>query len=171
MTCRCGRGAPTPMRRATPCSRCSWRRGESPGRRRCTRARAGTSTPLRDVPLNWRRWEAAARRSRIAECSIKRFPLGQYSQTIAQAALDVRGAGAGWDRAGGCGGGEHRDAADGGEHHGQRPGEVASGEPGDGRSLHAVHGGGGAALRRGGEPAFRRRVPVSTRRCWSWWAR
>ena len=27
---------------------------------------------------------------RIAECSIKRFPLGQYSQTIAQAALDVR---------------------------------------------------------------------------------
>ena len=28
---------------------------------------------------------------KIAECSIKRFPLGQYSQTIAQAALDVRG--------------------------------------------------------------------------------
>ena len=27
---------------------------------------------------------------KIAECSIKRFPLGQYSQTIAQAALDVR---------------------------------------------------------------------------------
>jgi len=27
---------------------------------------------------------------KIVECSIKRFPLGQYSQTIAQAALDVR---------------------------------------------------------------------------------
>ena len=27
---------------------------------------------------------------KIAECSIKRFPLGQYSQTIAQAAIDVR---------------------------------------------------------------------------------
>ena len=27
---------------------------------------------------------------KIAECSIKRFPLGQYSQTVAQAALDVR---------------------------------------------------------------------------------
>ena len=27
---------------------------------------------------------------KIAECSIKRFPLGQYSQTIAQAALEVR---------------------------------------------------------------------------------
>ena len=27
---------------------------------------------------------------KIAECSIKRFPLGQYSQTIAQATLDVR---------------------------------------------------------------------------------
>ena len=27
---------------------------------------------------------------KIAECSIKRFPLGQYSQTICQAALDVR---------------------------------------------------------------------------------
>ena len=27
---------------------------------------------------------------KIAECSIKRFPLGQYSQTIAQAALNVR---------------------------------------------------------------------------------
>ncbi len=27
---------------------------------------------------------------KIAECSIKRFPLGQYSQTIAQAALDLR---------------------------------------------------------------------------------
>ena len=27
---------------------------------------------------------------KIAECSIKRFPLGQYSQTIAQAALDAR---------------------------------------------------------------------------------
>lgn len=27
---------------------------------------------------------------KISECSIKRFPLGQYSQTIAQAALDVR---------------------------------------------------------------------------------
>jgi 2-methylcitrate dehydratase len=24
------------------------------------------------------------------ECSIKRFPLGQYSQTVVQAALDVR---------------------------------------------------------------------------------
>ena len=27
---------------------------------------------------------------KIMECSIKRFPLGQYSQTVAQAALDVR---------------------------------------------------------------------------------
>ncbi len=27
---------------------------------------------------------------KIAECSIKRFPLGQYSQTVAQAALEVR---------------------------------------------------------------------------------
>ena len=27
---------------------------------------------------------------KISECSIKRFPLGQYSQTVVQAALEVR---------------------------------------------------------------------------------
>jgi len=42
------------------------------------------------VPFALPAWGGPGHGYKIMECSIKRFPLGQYSQTIAQAALEVR---------------------------------------------------------------------------------
>ena len=89
---------------------------------------------------------------KILECSIKRFPLGQYSQTVVEAALELRAK----DR-------ErrrhrrdsHRNGHRRGAFNGRRSGEMDAGDARNGGSQHALYGGDRADLRQGGVATFR----------------
>ncbi len=92
---------------------------------------------------------------KIMECSIKRFPLGQYSQTVVQAALEARE--------------KIRSAEEIAEvriatgatavtAHGGRSGQVGAGDARDRRPQHALYRRRGAHPRDGGRPPFRRRI-------------
>ena len=104
-------------------------------------------------PFSLDRMGGAGTPYKIMECSIKRFPLGQYSQTVVEAALELRGkvSSAGRDRRS-----SHRDGDDRHPTHGRRPGQVGAEDARVRGPQHAVHGGRGAHARRNRGEALRR---------------
>ena len=97
---------------------------------------------------------------KIMECSIKRFPLGQYSQTVVQAALEAREKIRSAEEIA-----EVRIAtgATAVQAHGGRPGQVGAGDARDGRPQHALYRRRGAHPRDRGRPPFRRTNTCTTR--------
>ena len=94
----------------------------------------------------------------IMHCFTKRFTLGQFAQTVAQAAVEAR---AFFADVGEIARGEYPGVAQGDPGHGGQSRQMAAADPRDRRPQHALCGRGGADLRHGRGAALRR--PVSAR--------